>query len=1052
MNNLELATQMQLALYKPETMQEVALTYLEDNHSGTIRVVDPNNPFMSLLETTIATAGASADHVLLNNAKRFAVLADDESELYPHLNIGDITERFSQPSSATFTVRVNYDAIVKYAIDDDDSLYKCIRIPRDTKVVVDGLTFTFTHAIELRLYDAKLKVIYITDDAFTDFDPIDSNVIPYTTIKDAQRYSWIFFDVTLKEHTRNYNVFEVTSSIAFEENIYNIDTFHKMEAEHYINGVWTDLPVNYTFGKFNPTEPELTISVVDTTVNLKVLPLYQENGLIGSQIRVTVFGTSGDVVTDFSGYGTNDFTTSLLNVTRELDVYEKAFSKTSFQIDSSDMTSNGRDMLSFTELKELHLTNSFGQPALPVTDRNLALYVGKTGNTLTKWSNTVAGRTYLSSSEQPVDSSLLPITEIPIGYTTLEGTFNEFGDEDNSILSEDGLRVAMLPEKIYLVDQFDATLVDSVTTDSWGLASDLDINTILNETDYRYSPWVHILTSDGVNVTIDAYDKDNCELTNKSFEDHNTSTNMYVSADSHEVSIDDAYENIVVTTTLHPDPTHDQISLSDLYVQLVFTGITGESRYVTSSNAIVDPISGDTTITTKLNFLNSTTGESGFDIYDKKWLRITNCLNSSGEVVTDHIELTSSIEMIYCATNLPDTGSYIVDDVDTKVVQEALVSYRYGISVETYTLKLLNELTHLYTAIQPTGSDRLYETADEDIFVTYSENVLAPYAYGDNGEHELPFSVDNCTIDSKYEHLIGDYALRNSITHAINGLTLTSPILKVNDISTRNDLTVSIGTVVYVRDAVDDPLVLDSLFAFYYYSGVDITGVSDTWVRVTDYSDYLYRQYYRGDYILDEYNKPIPLSITHYNHKLKIMVLPVAYHYITETTSLQQLSNTLNNVVREATEEANAVDNVLLNNSTIEYKPAVGLGLIKVSTGNGNVSWLDAEVSGSIVVRCEESIVSNLSSQETIKSVILGILDAGFKESLISRHILTQSMLSEFGSSVTAITLNLDVFDDHEVFTVYDKADRFTISKSLGVHSSLTRYVVEDITFEFIAL
>lgn len=825
MNNLELTEQLSLALYRPHLMQEVALEYMEETYNGTIRVVDPNNPFMLLMETMISSASASAEHSLLSQSNRFAVLANNEDELYQHLNIGDVEERFAQPGGSTFTVKVNYDAIVKYAILSEDGLYKKLRIPKDSFVGVDDLAFTISHAIEIRLYEDRIKIVQDVDTGLNEFNPLDSNVIPYTTIRDSQRYTWVFFDIYVKEHRRYTRSWEISESIAFKKTLSYQGEFHNLIATHTINGNVVDLPVNYNTGRFNPSEPELLVKVTDSEITLEVMPLYQELSLLGSTITVLLFTTNGGVTLDLSTLQGGDFTTYLRDDTRELNVYEKAFDKTSFFIDSIDSVNNGRSALTFAELKAAHLTASFGQPESPITENNLANYVSKSGNLLTKSTNTVAGRTFISTSGQPVNTDYLPVTEIPTGYSHIEASFEDLSALSTSVLSEDGLRCMLLDKNHYSVTEFDAEVLDELTTSQWSLETVEALNLIFNGGDYRYSPWVYAFYADGLQLTVKAFEIDNGEFYRKSYSDHNVTTNLYLNSEAQEVTFNrDTYSSIKLSLTVAEDPTLSTIQESAINTQLRFLGKSGNYRYINSEELYRTIDTGLLTSDVVIEFVNSDTAGAGLDILADGWLRVTNARDINGNEVIDHIGLDSEVNITFVTSELGVTTDYVADDISENVMQESQVSHRYGVSVETYRLRLARDLEYLHIPIRAIGSEVLYQTADDTIYHTYTENVLAKYSFSDTGDDLLPFEITNsCAIGAIFEHKIGDYVLRSTTSHLVDGSISSNTIQKTEDINGRNALDVNYGDVVYVRDASGDPTVIDSISAFYIYKPLSLT-------------------------------------------------------------------------------------------------------------------------------------------------------------------------------------------------------------------------------------
>ena len=147
-----------LTLYKYHSngILNLALDRLSEIYSGKIEIVDPNNPFMYLLETNcLNTAFAIQEYTLLTR-KLYPRLANTENDLYLHMSDKDYLGRFSEPSYANVSFNILFNDFKNKAEYVPDQKEYVLKLPRHLRLIVDEYIFTLTSAIVIRLTETEV--------------------------------------------------------------------------------------------------------------------------------------------------------------------------------------------------------------------------------------------------------------------------------------------------------------------------------------------------------------------------------------------------------------------------------------------------------------------------------------------------------------------------------------------------------------------------------------------------------------------------------------------------------------------------------------------------------------------------------------------------------------------------------------------------------------------------------------------------------------------------------------------------------------------------------
>lgn len=105
----------------PMACASLALRALENSNDGEIRIIDPSNPFVYLMETSVVLYTNSLDRQITNLSRQYVANARNWNELYRHMSDKDFEGIFSTPGQAPIMFFLDVEEIIEKAIPVNDS-------------------------------------------------------------------------------------------------------------------------------------------------------------------------------------------------------------------------------------------------------------------------------------------------------------------------------------------------------------------------------------------------------------------------------------------------------------------------------------------------------------------------------------------------------------------------------------------------------------------------------------------------------------------------------------------------------------------------------------------------------------------------------------------------------------------------------------------------------------------------------------------------------------------------------------------------------------------
>ncbi len=715
--------------HTPSSIQHAALDYLAAVTNDEIDIVDPSSPFMFLLEASAVNTHAA---ILKHNAlarKMYPLLANEYDDLYHHMSDVDYLDRFAAPSRTLITLVIPVSEIINHGIVDALSDSQRLVIPKDTQLAVGGIIW-YTHApVEIYRYTSgSLQVKYDTTYITELFDP-STAALSYRSVMDADGEKLVIrlpveqIEVSSTTHPINTST-GLNVVIPFNHYYYHIRAYHRVSG-----GAWTPIKTTHSRLVNDKTTPTLRLTVSDNSVRVQLPEIYLSNGLIGDTVRVDVHTTRGPLSVDLADYKSSDFSGKWQDIDNPKNVYIKPLSAiTNILVFAVDAVSGGRVPLTFDDLRYRVIYRN-NDRRTPVTYEELSMTLSDLGYALNRVKDTITERQYTCSRmlPRPTDVSVIEsvgvrrssvlVDTLKTGYTYAIRSFgNRHTLLDRALFKGDG-------DSVSLMSDIDVQLLNQQNND--GIVKSLNANRI-----YRV-PFTYVMDSaTGLYVTR-TYHLTAPSYVTRSF----VAINPYLPYAINTQRVTITREGDIYLLVLEAIRMVNQQGLG---AQLVYTDVNGRISYL---NGVVAELS-------KTEFAVAFRLETNMDITADNRMGIVNLIGPYGDSSATYVDLSPTFTVYYYREDANARMSAFGGEINTSRLPNRII----GVSKETLTLKLGEQVTHLACKTSGHIAAPTYETVLEDVALTYDQTY---YARDEDGV-PLWSRDENGVVTFTVEHEKGD--------------------------------------------------------------------------------------------------------------------------------------------------------------------------------------------------------------------------------------------------------------------------------------------------------
>ena len=699
---------------------------LNNNHG----IISAENPVALLLEMSATqTAGSIGKNWLLNR-RQYPVAARTHEDLWYHLSDLDWVGAFALPSDATFVLAFDYaelESMMRPMANDDDG--KLLRIPKGMRITVGNVDFMLDYPINIRqLRHGGFRVTYDTLEK-SPIQQLESNIIEHSVVSIADVKHFLirvrFIQVTeivVEDSITSNTTIKINKN--FEDQYYYARVFTGNDEQG-----WKELSTTHAPDIYDANKPtavlKVTENATDSTLSVSIPKLYNNsitnnNGLVsntlGSRVKIEIYSTLGEISMKLDEYTPNQFSYDFFPQGERKRDYSgigdfSAALKSirSMSIWSDTFISQGRDALSFEELRDRVINNTVGPNEVPVSNNAIEDKIQDYRFNITKAVDYVTSRAYWAVRDMPNPESSKLITPAASSVETLSTSISALIGTGTVI--DNRARVTIMPDSVYTMKNGKLSML---------MKSDIDrikeMNTenkakAVNENEMFFSPFHYVVDTNHDTIKLRPYYLDKPVARTKSFITANNKIDIALGIELY--TIERTHKGYRLIVTMRSNDVYRKLRNDEYWAQLLIHPYK-DKGYVYLAGKFIGRTNEDEPM---FQFDLDTR----FDLDENHNLIINNMsLQGFGELDTP-IPLESKWELIFGFYGQMDNWSRI--KLDDLVGLHLVNPDAKACLMESIDVRLGHYLEYLWTRARTHATEYSYKRYDKNIPLLYKEDV-----------------------------------------------------------------------------------------------------------------------------------------------------------------------------------------------------------------------------------------------------------------------------------------------------------------------------------------
>lgn len=519
----------------PHLMMRSYLDFVEQVHGGRVTHMDASNPTIELLEMMALGIRSAMEEDSLNLRRTYPSLASTHEDLYDHLSDWDFLNVFASPSQEKFEVFIDFNGFKRIAIRDDKERCVKIVIPKDTYLHKGDYIFTLQYPIEIRYFDlGSIQISFITDE-ISQFQPLETNIIPYKHIRTSNDLEFLSFVIELKQMEITRYTDTTSLGLYFDKTIPFTNQFFYARV-YYQNestlGEWKEIQTTHGRLNYDSENPTAILTVKDQELRVQLPHIYMRDAKLIGGIAIDIYTTKGklhEVLYD------DEFEINFRDIDpqkRNIHTPDALSELVRFAKPLSVLT-GGKDSLSFEELRKRVVHNATGPQNLPITPNQLVLAAENQGFKIVKAVDTVSDRIYLADKALPPPRNKRIRTNVSFGINPI--LLKPSLLEDNRYVIKNENQYFIKPINLYRYHNGIVTMFTDKETDNYRKMEKVKLVEQANKEDLLYSPFSYLVDLTGDSVTLKAFVLDKPKLSKVNFVRMNHTLQLVVNSDKTEI-------------------------------------------------------------------------------------------------------------------------------------------------------------------------------------------------------------------------------------------------------------------------------------------------------------------------------------------------------------------------------------------------------------------------------------------------------------------------------------------------------------------------------------
>lgn len=697
----ELLNNTELWQNDPGKVQQIILDALEAGSEGQLVIVDPTNPAVGLVESSVINSTAFMRKLDVTLRKQYPILATNEDELYRHMSDVDYLDRFSSPARATFVYTALKKEVYEYAEATDVPNVRKLTIPRDTEFTLGSYTFTMQYPIDIRIMPHNgLQIVYDTTKT-SPIESLETNIVKWNVYSDSNldflRIEIPMPQVKIRSYTEGLSA---TGSFTFDAEHNDLFYYCRVYMSNQ-DGEWTEIKTTHTEQVYDPNKITAVLKTYDGFVRVHIPPVYFTTNQVGSEIRIDVYETKGPLDFDMESFILNEYKMTPMDRDGDSDpkYFEALGRLTTVGVFAIGRVQGGSKGLTFNELRERAIYDSLGNQQQPITDANMTARLETMGYKGIKVIDNVTDLNFIASRALPNPG----LPKNSSGAGCLVGSFSTKLEDlaQYETVADNLQRVTLLPTTLFKSVDGLISIVPKGEVDIMLSYTKEALAATINSNSFFYTPFHYVFDTNYNRFSIRPYYLDGPKVTNRRFVFENTSAALQVGTQSFGLFKRDwGYELIVATRS---GDGYKALSDDRCFAQLAFKGPL-ESTYghINGTMIGIDPQTNERTFSFRL--------ESNWDIDEKHRIFINNFKMYTEDTIREIATgLVTDFYLTYIVTDLVGVEATPIDNQIGDFLLPTTIDTFSAVVREEFTIRLGNALPRLWQMARPIISEYDYE-------------------------------------------------------------------------------------------------------------------------------------------------------------------------------------------------------------------------------------------------------------------------------------------------------------------------------------------------------
>ena len=717
----------------PMACASLCLRALESSSDGEVRIIDPSNPFVYLMETSVVLYTNSLDRQITNLSKQYVANARNWDELYRHMSDKDFEGIFSTPGQAPIMFFLDVEEIIEKAIPvNDGSGDRKLTISRNSQIVTSGVKLTLLYPVDIIVTNfGSITVKYDV----TNRNPLQNipDLIIPTQVRKSNRSSYLYFVLPVMQIEINSTMSSITATQGLKRTIKFNDKFYYLRAfMRNDNEQWSEIVVKHSPMVLDNERVTLIAKVdqLNQRMTIEIPQVYKNTNKLKDNLRIDVYTTQGEINVPLFNINDSFFKASWQD---HEAIHPNKFSApmstfNNYKIASDGYAVGGTNGLTFSQVKDKIINRSTVTEGKPISNHQINRQLKANGFSLSMVLDNLTDREFLATKELTLPT-VVDTTSIGSLTTTHVTTIsdliqNKYSSRDN------GDQVTILPSALF--ELIDGKLIMVSDDEMLSLLEQTKTNVdtvvnVINERKFFYCPYFMVHKFGEQQYTVKPYRLDVPKILTKSIENENNLLGYSSNIVSYNIQVDKDYAGYSIYVQVNPSDTLKELPIEDLKLQMRISD-ENDRYFYWFNGTLVTPI-------------NPETNRPADDYYVYRFSLPTEwAITDDEEILIGDFKipfkLTGNAD-IFTIVRKAELGVGFRTEMDSRINPRLFEDWTVSNSTDYYTLiqervniQLGNHLEYLWRRYRPVVEESQYLYHTEDVPAVWKENEYVKDFWG----------------------------------------------------------------------------------------------------------------------------------------------------------------------------------------------------------------------------------------------------------------------------------------------------------------------------------